>query len=69
MLAAYQWLSENYMPGDNIFLFGKRRISLMLKFGLNYLFRFLSWSISSSGYRRDDRKGEALSNVHERNIS
>lgn len=24
VLLAYQWLSENYRPGDRIFLFGKK---------------------------------------------
>ena len=35
VLAAYQWLSENYEDGDRIFLFGAECTSPVLKLRLN----------------------------------
>ena len=60
VLAAYQWLSENYQDGDRIFLFGEECTSPILKFSLNYPFRLLTWSISGSSDCWDDRKGESF---------
>ena len=62
VLKAYEWLSENYEPGDRIFLFGHP--SSFWKFSAvthNYVVRFLSRRLPSSCYRGHDREGEQLS--------
>jgi hypothetical protein len=56
VLNAYQWLSENYRPGDRIYLFGELERDLNGIFFIQ-CFRILSWGVPSSRYCGNDPKG------------
>ncbi len=61
ILAAYRWLSDNYEPGDCIFLFGQSRLALSLMCTDSYLRvpRVFWRSISSSRSFSHDRQGSS----------
>ena len=60
VLSAYQWLSENYEPGDRIFLFGELSPSFNIESQPFNTIRALSRCIPSSCCRWHDREGRTI---------
>ena len=60
ILAGYRWLSDHYLPGDKIFMFGacKFLCSQLTRPGL--LQRFLTWRLSSPCTGWDDKEGTII---------
>ena len=55
VISAYRWLAENYIPGDRIFLFGKRVLVIVNIISINYIpIRVFSRCLSGPRSSRHD---------------
>ena len=58
-MKAYQWLSNNYEPDDDIYLFGEELFYRLLACQLRTSSsRIFTWSLSSANFSRNDQQGE-----------
>jgi len=60
ILAGYRWLSDHYLPGDKIFMFGACKFLSLQLTRPGLLQRFLTWRLSSPCIGWDDKEGTII---------